>query len=732
MQSNEEELNRKLIEIFKEEAREHISVLSVGFIELERMAEEQRSELLEKLSRQAHTFKGAARTVEYHFIETTCRYLESILLAWKQGELVPDKNVFDILHRALDLIRASLEGENRDKDFVQLIEELESIEAKVSQTKGRKKNVAGKGAYDLSLNYKKDLLKQYGKNFLGGMIKLPAEQLETFLIEAEEFIPLKNAYDETFKDVLDFEDELQSLLFDCESFYTDKDDSLDRLKIREVIRKLDLLKDRLRQNTYAFSSAINQHLWNVKKAGVEPFSELTESFYRIVRDLSRQQNKEVTIEVTGESIELDRRMLQELQTPFLHLIRNAVDHGIETPKDRVAEGKNPVAKLSIFLSRIDSAKFEISIKDDGRGIEIEPVRKEIIKQNLVTKEQAEKLTDREVLDMIFKSGISTREGISDLSGRGLGLAIVRESVEKLSGQVWVESTLKKGTVFRIILPTSVSTLRCILIEAGGYEYYIPSAYVKRVVRYGEGEIKKVDDAPVYEFESTFVSVMNLSEILDLNYQKANEKKSSSTAVILNFAGRHIALKIDAVLDAKEIVVRDLGPQLFRVRMIAGATISGSGKVTPILNVGDIFTSDKFQKKATQIDETKQTQPSSSEIKTVLVVEDSITARSLLKSILESSDFRVKTAIDGTEAYTVLKTEKVDIVVSDIEMPRMNGFELTRKIRQDANLKRMPVVLISALESREDIEHGIEAGANAYIVKSRFEKTNLVDTIKDLV
>ncbi|KMQ50333.1 Signal transduction histidine kinase CheA [Chitinispirillum alkaliphilum] len=736
MLSNDNELTRKLLKIFEAEAQEHLSVLSAGFLDLEKAEENKRQPLLETLSRRAHTFKGAARTIENSSIESLCRSLESVLLVLKKKRITPPEELFDMLHRALDLIRVLLTGEQKDQEVSSLNSRFESFESAWKKSKDLPKGIPESSqSYDVTPLPKPDLQSAYGKNFLSGVVKLPAEKLEQFLQEAEEMIPVKNSLNSTLNQLNEISAKVQSIFSGMikggkEIFPS----GTDPLHLNEISRDLSLLTEQFRENCHTLENAVHQHLQNVKSAGMEPFSEISEPLHRISRDLSRQQGKEVNLEIIGAQTEFDRRMLQELQTPFLHLIRNAVDHGIETPQERISSGKNSTGKITIVLTRAANSGFEITISDDGRGVDTTKLKNELVKRGLINSDQAEELTPFEINDLLFRSGISTRQEVSDLSGRGLGLAIVREFIEKISGQVWMESTRNKGTTFRIILPSTISTLRGVLVSVGDFSFIIPTPFVQSVKNFRDEDIKTVENVTTIMVEDEAVTLVHLKDVLNLPQRMENTQKSRRNSLIVNFAEKRIAIEVDHVIDEKEVVVRGLGPQLKNVKMIAGATISGSGQVVPVLNISDLLVTESIEEK-TRLPkhETKTLREKSPRgEKTILVVEDSITSRSLLKTILQSSGFRVKTAVDGAEAYTMIRTEKFDIVLSDIDMPRMNGFELTRKIREDKKLAQLPIVLISALESKEDIQRGIEAGANAYIVKSRFDNTNLIETVKRLI
>jgi len=470
-----------------------------------------------------------------------------------------------------------------------------------------------------------------------------------------------------------------------------------------------------------------------------PVSFLVEVFPSMVREISREQSKEIDFTVLGSELEVDKRILEELKDPLIHLIRNSIDHGIGVPKERMLQNKPAKGKITIAFNARENGQLEIIISDDGKGIDTKKVINAAIKSDLITKESAEKLTKDEILSLIFHSGLSTSSIITDLSGRGLGLSIVREKVERLNGKLELESQENEGTKFIISLPMTMAAFRGILIKLNDFQFFIPSMNVERVVRIKSEEITTVENHETICIGEDILSLVNLNELLGLperavENRKINandlQKKEHVSIVVLISGKLRMAYKVDEVMEEQRVLVKSLGKLLKRVRNISGATILGDGKVVPVLHVPDLmksalrdpgklkgkFTEEKVAEKALKL----------------LVAEDSITSRTLLKSILETAGYQVVVAVDGVDAFTKAKSEEFDLIVSDVDMPRMNGFELTTKIRSSNKLSEIPVVLVTSLDSRDDKERGVEAGADAYIIKSRFDQGSLLEVIKKLI
>jgi two-component system, chemotaxis family, sensor kinase CheA len=488
-----------------------------------------------------------------------------------------------------------------------------------------------------------------------------------------------------------------------------------------------------KHSSISLDGMVDGLLKDMKKLLMFPFSSLLESFPRIVREISRDSGKDVELVVQGGEIEVDRRILEEMKDPFVHMVRNCIDHGIENPTERRAKNKPGRGTITITISPRDD-KVEVVVADDGAGISLDRVRAAVQKLGVLSREKIEQLSEQELLPFLFQSSVSTSPIITELSGRGLGLAIVKEKVEKLGGTVVLETEPDTGTRFRIVIPLTVATFRGIIMRAGEEVFVVPTVHVVRAFRLKQDDIGTVENRETIGMNGEAVSLARLPDVLGLPPGgKGSAPESLPAVVVLEAAGRRIAFLVDEVLGEQEVLLKGLGRQLSRVRNVAGATILGSGKLVPILNVPDLLKS--AIKAATGPSPPGGSVAAGAAVtgkQSVMVVEDSITTRILLRNILEAAGYDVVTAVDGVDALGKLSSAKFDIVVSDVEMPRLNGFDLTSRIRTDKKLAVLPVVLVTALESREHRERGLEVGANAYIVKSSFDQSNLLDVIKRLI
>lgn len=459
-----------------------------------------------------------------------------------------------------------------------------------------------------------------------------------------------------------------------------------------------------------------------------PFSMVTDSLPAVVAKLARELGKRAEFTVTGDDVRIDKRILEGIKDPLIHLLRNSLDHGLEDEVERARRGKPAIGTIVMSIATTQDNRIEITLRDDGRGIGVDAVRNKAVEQQVLTTEAARGMRDEDVRNLVFHSGLSTAEQVTDLSGRGVGLAIVREHITALGGEVSLRSEEGKGTSIRMVLPTSLSNTRGVLVRTSGRMYILPLQFITRGIMLHPEDVIAVDGRQALAFEGRTIPLYRLEDLLRMPAQHQDEG-GAEAALVLSMGDAHIALRVGSILWEQEVVVKSLPEPLARVRAISGAAMLSTGELVPVLHVPDLF---DITRGASQ----SQTQESPAEqaprVYSLLVADDSITSRVLLHDILVSAGYRVTTAVDGVDALTKLREDSFDLLVSDVEMPRMNGFELTRSVRDDEHLHELPVILVTGLETQEDKERGFDAGANAYLVKSGFDQSNLLETIGRLL
>jgi two-component system chemotaxis sensor kinase CheA len=459
-----------------------------------------------------------------------------------------------------------------------------------------------------------------------------------------------------------------------------------------------------------------------------PASSVLELLPPMAGEMARAIGKEVECTTEGADLEVDRKVLETIKDPLLHLVRNALDHGVEPPDVRERAGKGRRARIAVRFAPAENRRVEVQVKDDGAGIDVAGLRAGAVRARLISPEEAASLPEAAALQLAFASGVSTSPVITDLSGHGLGMAIVRDRVERLGGSVSVLSSPGQGTTVTMILPASIATFRGLLVRAGDQLVLLPIGAVERALRVPVADMGMIGGMAVLRSEGKLIPAGSLAAILGRG--PASEARGPRPCLIVASGVERGALLVDEVLGEREVLLKELEAPLVRVRHVAGAGLLGDGELALILRPGDLLRALREAPPAAAEPATLSAEHA--QAAAILVVDDSITTRTMEKSLFEAAGYRVQTATDGAEAWAALKSEPFDLVVSDVDMPRLNGFELTARIRADSRLASLPVVLVTALESREDKERGIEVGANAYVIKSGFDQSKLLEIIRRLV
>jgi two-component system, chemotaxis family, sensor kinase CheA len=804
MANKNDEFLKKLLATFRVEADEHLKAMSAGLLELEKNpAADRQAEIIETVFREAHSLKGAARSVNLKEIESVCQPLESVLAALKSNKLAVSPPLFDLLYQAIDVLGDLLAPdagapETRQTMLAQMIRQLDdALQGKFESTAKAlqpEQQAPAVPLYETPVEIAPVEMSvpvevaataeaaapvamaapSPAASLASATVRVSTQKLDAVMRQVEELLSPRLAAAQRARELREAvgsfalwkkqRAHMRPVLRTIERYAekTGKGNSngagLPKFPAQELPKLLEYLEAEqqfmktleerlLRLSKFAahdwraLAGMSDSLLHDVKEMHLLPFFSMLEIFPRFTRELARDQGKLVELAIRGGEIEIDQRILEEMKDPLMHLLRNCIDHGIEQSALRQGKGKPPHGTITVAIVQKDGGKIEIMVADDGIGIDAAKVKAAACKLGLVSAEEAETLAEQEAQALIFQSGISTSPIITDISGRGLGLAIVREKVERLGGIVALESHQDGGTTFRITLPLMLATFRGVLVRAGEHSFVIPALNVERVARVAQQDIRTVENRATILLDGQAVALAGLGDVLELPNPVSPDRRATgkapeqATVIVLGMGRERVAFRVDEILGEQEVLVKTLGAQLSRVRNVTGASVLGTGQVVAVLNVPDLLKSAVQRPTASPVTAGKSIVDGKTEAaprQSILVVEDSITSRALLKNILESAGYLVTTAVDGMDAYTTLKTGTFDLIVSDVEMPRMDGFDLTAKVRADKQLGELPVVLVTALGSREHRERGIDAGANAYIVKSDFDQSNLLEVVQRLI
>lgn len=719
---------RRLRETFRAEAAEHLRELLAGLFALEKSSSTaEHQTIVESIFRQTHTLKGAARLVGEDDAEALCQALEHRLGGLKQRkERVPPAIIAELYaetKQLSEMLQSSAETPVASQSL--------PVPVEVAAT------TPNRGAP------------------VSGLVRVPSARLDALLVHAEELLTAKLTSAQRVAALRALEE--REATWKKEWARVRKEMSaarrfLDAGLPSPVTRELKALVHFLdwnhefvehgydelaqvvraaRQDERRLGTMVDHLLDETKEVLMLPFDSLLEIFPAFVRETAQSQGKEIDLSLEGGKTEIDRRVLEEIKDAIVHLVRNSIDHGLATPAERRAAGKPERGTLTIAVTQKSGGDVEIVVSDDGRGVDTAKVTAHARRLKLIG-DEVDELSESDALALLFESGFSTSTAVTELSGRGLGLAIVREKAERIGGSVSVESVLGQGTTFRLQLPITLARFRGVFVGAQGRSFVIPAAHVRRVLRLEPEKVRRVKNHETFDFEGGSILLVRLADILGLPPATKRADADAPAFIVLLAVGRsRVALRVEGVPYEQEIVMKGLGRLLAKVRHFMGATIVGGGQIVPVLNATGLVASAVRRGGARRADAGKQ-KPAVNRKRKILIAEDSITSRTLIKSILQGAGFEVRTAVDGADALTTLRFEPPDLLISDVQMPRMDGFELTAKVRADKDLSTLPVILITSLASREDKARGVDAGANAYIVKSSFDQSDLLEAIGRLL
>jgi two-component system chemotaxis sensor kinase CheA len=760
------EFAKKLFATFRVEAEGHVSAIAAGLLELEKpLTPERHAAVVESVFRETHTLKGAARSVSLIDIEETCQALESVFSAAKHGEITFSRESFDLLFQCVSILETFLKGTEAEikaahRKSRDIIQDLAGIAQGAAPAPARQET--GEPA-PVPESRPADEPAKPGPAVAGAQaatVRISMARLDTLMLRAEELGEAKRAAAQRASDLGRITGEFGPWKrrwagIRARSPSMRRSVRLTRTQVpREPMHNLDTkIADFLKYNAEfvhtleselvlqkALVRADHQFLAertdtlidDMKGLLMMPAGFMLESFPRFVREFSRDKKKDAELVIEGQDILIDRRILDEMKDAFMHMLRNAIDHGIEPPEIRAGKGKAPSGKITIRFMYREGKNVEILMEDDGAGIDSSRVGAAAVKEGILTQDELDHLSYQEILPLVFRSGVTTSRIITDTSGRGLGLAIAMEKVDRLGGSLEVTTTPGKGTRFRILLPLTLATFKGLVVSESKQTFVVPLQNVERVMRVRPDVIKTVEGQTVIERDGEPLALVRLADALGIPRPVSDKDPAAISIIVVIFADKRLGISVDEIGYAQDIMVKGLGRHLMRVKNFSSATVLGTGKVVPVVNVGDLMRSAISIRSGGEGIMPAPGGETARKKKSVLVTEDSITSRILLKNILDGAGYIVETAVDGMDAFARLRSGSFDIVVSDVDMPRMNGFVLTEKIRGDKKFAELPVVLVTALDSQADRERGIDVGANAYIVKSSFDQSNLLEVVKRLI
>lgn len=749
---------------FRDETAENLRILNEGLLALESsdLTSESRREYIDAIFRAMHTIKGSARLLGFEDAARVAHTCEHILSAVREGQRQLDQNLSNDLMRGgdtiSDLVNAAIEGRTTDINVEQITKTLgrstppdppqQAGIAEVAPPQPVGEQAPAQPVTPITVNTQPDspppqatttrrttgansrqtirvrvdrldrLLNLVGELAVGRQAQLAhlqtLEEVEIMLAQQERTLLALNA-------------ELRKVRFSPL-----QREALNRY-MNELLNVGDTLNKTVRSQVDRFSILTTQATQliedleqDVLAARLLPASMIFTNLPRAVRELSHSLAKEIALTIEGEATELDRKVIEALGDPLLHLVRNAVDHGIEAPEERERAGKLRQGHIQVSARAVGS-HVHVIIRDDGRGMDPQHLRETAVRKKLMSYEAAMLLTDQDAIELIFTPGFTTAPLITDVSGRGVGMDIVRTNVMEIGGQIQIESRLDMGTTITLVLPLTLATTRVLLIELGEHIFALPVSGCQGSIWAYPDQVQTIEGRAMLPHQGRLIPLLRLADLLDVAGANPFPSHYRTPTLLIGTSKRPLALLVDRVLDEREAVVKPLGVLMERQRRYSGAVQLGDGRLILLLNPTMLVQTARGMGLSRQISQLKAERHAR-----LLVVDDSFTTRELIRSILQSSGYDVTTAVDGFDALDKLRAGAYDLVVSDVEMPRIDGFQLTMSIRSELRLTELPVVIVTSLASEAHRRRGLEVGAQAYIVKSQFDQSNLLETVRQLL
>lgn len=687
------QFRQRLRAVFSEEAREHLAQVDAGLVALEQAAGARRGAPVEPILKALHTLKGAARTVDEMELERLCHALEGALGALRDAPMPPSAEKFDRLHQAAGAARQVVDAPAlRSRKRATLL---------AAQLDAAARRPDGAGAPPPDEPQEDAGPAPEPERGTAERIRVDSRSIDAIRAHAEALLPVELKLRHHVA-------ELRALA----AAISKGDGASAELACARLAGGLERVQEELR--------AVRGRLHDATlETALVPSAAALDELPALVRNLGRRHRKQVRLETSGAGVAIDRRVLGVVREALIHLVTNAVDHAIEVPEMRAARGKDATGRIDIVVCQRDARTVALRVSDDGAGIDTEAVAQAAMARLGLEPEAVAQMSRQQRLQLALGAGVSTRSEVTQVSGRGMGLAIVADKVAAAGGQLLVDTEAGKGTVFELLLPVGVASLRALVVEVGGARFAVPLAGLESVCRAAQAAIRTVAGSETVLSGARVLPLVRLGALFGV---AAAAHDAPGVVIVARAGAQAFAMLADAIVAEQDVLPKRLGPLLRRVRYFSGAAQLGDGALAPVVALEDIASHGLAGRAPAA---PAQAAPSTR----VLVVEDSATSRLLLKHILEGAGCSVDTAADGMDALSRLRGTRYDAVVSDIEMPNMDGLALTASIRANPATAELPVILVTSLQTPEQRAAGLRAGADAYFTKGAFDQERLLATVR---
>ncbi|NOX91113.1 MAG: hybrid sensor histidine kinase/response regulator [Gammaproteobacteria bacterium] len=732
-----------MFDLFRMEIEGQTALLSKDLLALEQNTTS--ATLLESVMRASHSIKGAARMVSVEPVVQIAHVMEDCFVSAQKNKLFLQSSDIDLLLKAVDtIISISLLSE---ENIARWVDENDSVIGDL--VAALEQVLAGNNIPQEDIT--SDMPSILPDDIVADT-KAPVAEVDRFLrISAERMSRILGMTSELLvesREVKSFSDSLFQIKRRQDELFTileswrelsmqhnvSNDDEIQKtalMRLDECRRGLSdqllLLDEYDRKNGYLCKKLYGE----VAGSRMRPFEDGVVGFQRMVRDLARSLNKEVVLKIDGLQCAVDRDVLEKIKAPLNHLLRNSIDHGIEPVEERAAAGKEKVATIKLSATHA-GGMLRISVTDDGAGVDLVALGKKLITKNLITQEILPDLSNDELLEFLFLPDFSTRDEVTEISGRGVGLDVVREMVKELGGSVVINNLPGKGAKFILKLPLTLSVISALLVEISSEPYAFPLSKVDRILKINTKDITEMEGRQFIVSEGENVGLISAAEVL--GFEQVDSTGDTLTVLLLSDRMDTYGVVVDRYIDQKQLSVSALDERLGKVPNVSSVALMENGEPLFILDADDLVRSINYMVNGgglTDVYRAAEKQLKSSR-KRILVVDDSLTVREVEKDLLLSKGYFVDLAVDGMDGWNAVRRISYDLVITDVDMPRMDGIDLVKSIKHDLHLKKLPVMIVSYKDRSEDRRRGLDAGADYYLTKGSFHDDTLLDAVEDLI
>jgi len=702
---------------------------------------------LATLLRALHTLKGTSRMLEFKRIEELSHSLESVFVAIREQRIGFSENALKLILSSLDLLKDGINVlQNTKDDNIEIGEYVKNLSllaaneeytlpkteksASIIRQTAEKEAVLPQSPETVQAPTEKEAVNktqaaEKRKDTKSESIRIPLEKIDEII----KSIASLHTLEISAKSLSQNSSEIVRLMKDFSKSFKEfrKHDPLQAANFRKLERMAERLNSSLRNYFLDAENSIRTAYDRVISLRTLPISTIFDSYPRYVFHLSQELGKKVRLNIEGQENEIDKNIIETISEVFIHLVRNALDHGIETPQERVAAGKDETGNVSIICSR-ESGNMKIIISDDGRGIDLEKIRQKAVRSGFVAEAAAANLTKEELINLIFQSGFSTSGNLSSVSGRGVGMDVVRECIEALKGSILVDSVQGEGSKFTIIVPLSIAALMGFPIECNGMKFIIPANFVEAIMLLNRDEIITVVDKPEIKYNDRIIKLYYLSQILQIKTDAVGASDILFVVIIRSYEDI-AAIAVNNIDSMRSVILKTMPAFMENMSIFSGIVLNEDYEMVSVLHIPTVI---KMAKRIKTLDIKKHAIEYEKLKKSILVVDDSLPIREIESEILSSEGYVVDTAADGAQALKAAKTKHYDLICTDLNLPVMDGFMLIENLKKNEDLSKIPIIVISSKDNEEEQKRTFQLGASRYIVKNSFNNHNLLDAVNSLV